>query len=104
MGNAPTCGKGLARHSALPAKLGDVMEAGAEILEFHTKALDPADRAGRRERDAYRSVARQHQAIARELRRRIAAELAAYQRFRRWPRTTRGRWPVRGPARRSTGS
>ena len=29
MDDAFTCGKGLARHSALPAKLGDVMDGGS---------------------------------------------------------------------------
>jgi hypothetical protein len=78
MDDALTCGKGLARHSALPAKLGDVMEAGAEVLEFHTKTLDPADQPARRELDAYLSVACQHRAIARDLRA-LASELAAYR-------------------------
>jgi hypothetical protein len=76
MDDAFTCGKGLARHSTLPATLGDVMEAGAEVLELHTKALDPADEIARRELDAYLGVARQHRAIARELRA-LAGELAA---------------------------
>ena len=36
----PTCGKGLAEHSALPAKIGAVIGAIGEVLEFHMTALD----------------------------------------------------------------
>jgi hypothetical protein len=36
----PTCGTGLAQYSAIPAKLGDLMASGAEVLELHTWALD----------------------------------------------------------------
>jgi len=35
-----TCGKGLAAHSSLPAKLGDLTDAVADVLEIHTTALD----------------------------------------------------------------
>ena len=40
MKNEPTCGQGLAEHSVLPAKVGELIASLAEILEFHTKALD----------------------------------------------------------------
>jgi hypothetical protein len=65
----PTCGKGLAERSVLPETLARLTAALAEVLEVHTKALDPADRNSRIEHDAYSRLVEQH--------RRIAAELAA---------------------------
>jgi hypothetical protein len=40
-GDRPTCGEGLAANSILPAKLAELMAAQAEVLERHTRALDP---------------------------------------------------------------
>ena len=39
----PTCGKGLAANAVLPARLGELMAARAEVLERHMKALDPTE-------------------------------------------------------------
>ena len=63
----PTCGKGLAEHSALPAKVGAVIGAIGEVLEFHLTALDLTDERSRRERDAYRELADAHRHIASQL-------------------------------------
>jgi hypothetical protein len=49
----PTCGQGLAANATLPAKLGEVIAAMADVLETHTAALDLADENGRMEQDAY---------------------------------------------------
>lgn len=49
----PTCGKGLAENSVLPAKLGELISAIAENLEAHMQALDRTDQNSRREYDAY---------------------------------------------------
>jgi hypothetical protein len=69
MADPPTCGQGLAAHSSLPAKLGELTEAVAGILEVHTGALDLGDERSRREREVYLRLVEQH--------RRTAAGLAA---------------------------
>jgi hypothetical protein len=74
----PTCGMGLAQYSAIPARLGDLMASGAQVLELHRRALDLTDAGSRRELDAYASVARQHREIARHLHG-LAKELAGYR-------------------------
>jgi hypothetical protein len=63
-----TCGKGLAETSVLPAKLGELTDAVAEILEAHMEALDRTDQESREENDAYRELARTHRRIAMDLR------------------------------------
>ena len=63
----PTCGKGLVANAALPTKLAELMAAQAEVLERHTRALDPADAAGNEELDAYSSLVRAHRGVASEL-------------------------------------
>ena len=73
-----TCGMGLAQYSAIPARLGDLMASGAQVLELHGRALDLTDAGSRRELDAYASVARQHREIARQLHG-LAKELAGYR-------------------------
>lgn len=67
MEDQPTCGKGLAEHSVLPAKLGELIACVAEILETHMKALDVADDNSRKEHDVYLELAREHRKIATEL-------------------------------------
>jgi hypothetical protein len=63
----PTCGKGLAENSVLPAKLGEVVATVAENLEVHMKALDLEDDDANKEHDAYLNLARQHRKIAAQL-------------------------------------
>ena len=78
MADEPTCGKGLAEHSALPAKLAELIGSVADNLEIHTKALDPSDTNARKELEAYESLTRQHRQIA-SLLRATAAEMAGYR-------------------------
>jgi len=67
MANEQTCGKGLAEHSALPAKLSELIAALAENLERHVPTLDLTDENARRERDAYHRLSHEQRAIAEQL-------------------------------------
>ena len=67
MDDPPTCGQGLAYHSVLPAKLGELTASVAETLEAHMNALDLEDENSRKEYDAYRELAKAHREIARQL-------------------------------------
>ena len=49
----PSCGKGLADNSVLPAKLGNLIAAMAENLAVHMDALDLTDQNSQAEHDAY---------------------------------------------------
>ena len=60
MDDQPTCGKGLAEHSPLPAKMGELMGAVAKVLELHMNALDLTDDNARLEYDAYQELATAH--------------------------------------------
>ena len=62
-----TCGKGLAHNALLPAKLGELTAAMAEILEIHMKALDLKDPAAKKEHEAYQKLAVAHREIAMQL-------------------------------------
>jgi hypothetical protein len=74
----PSCGRGLAEHSALPGTFADVLAAIAENLEIHRKALDPSDEAAIPERHAYTRLTGQLRTAASELRT-IAAEMSGYR-------------------------
>jgi len=78
MENQQTCGKGLAENSALPAKLGDLTDSVAEILEIHMESLDVQDENSRKELEAYRELANAHRRIAAELRE-TASRMAGYR-------------------------
>jgi hypothetical protein len=67
MADRPTCGQGLAEHSSLPAKLGELTASAAGILEVHLQALDPEDEAARREHGVYLRLVQQHRQTAGEL-------------------------------------
>jgi len=77
MATQPTCGRGLAEHSVLPAKLAEWTAAVAQNLELHTEALDLTDGNSRTERDAYLDLARQHRQIATQLET-TARQMAGY--------------------------
>lgn len=64
-----TCGQGLAASAQLPARLAELVDALAGVLDSHTAALDPADPAAAAELAAYTGLV--------EAQRRIAGELAA---------------------------
>ena len=78
MDEQPTCGKGLAEHSALPAKLGDLTAAMADTLETHQKMLDLSDEHARTEHDAYVKLTNELRSIAAQLRA-TAAHMAGYR-------------------------
>lgn len=78
MDDQPTCGKGLAEHSALPAKLAELIAAMAEILELHQKTLDLTDENARREHGVYVSLAARLRAAASQLGT-TAAEMAGHR-------------------------
>ena len=67
MDEQPTCGKGLAEHSSLPAKLGELIDALADNLALHRKALDLRDENARKEDQAYRLLVAEQRAIAAQL-------------------------------------
>jgi hypothetical protein len=62
-----TCGKGLAENSVLPAYLGVLTAAMAEVLEVHRKALDLTDPNAKAEDDAYAKLVHKHREIAAKL-------------------------------------
>ncbi len=76
--DVPTCGKGLAEHSAIPAKVAELIAALAGNLEVHQPTLDLSDERSRRELDAYVKLARAHRAIAAQLRE-AAEQMASYR-------------------------
>ena len=76
--DAPTCGQGLAEHSALPAKLGELTAAVADVLEQHMTALDMSDERSRKEHAAYRKLVTEHRPTAASLRA-IADAMAGYR-------------------------
>jgi hypothetical protein len=73
-----TCGKGLAANAWLPAKLGDVSAAMAEMLDIHTTALDLTDENSAREREAYFSLVGTYRAVAAQLHA-LAEEMIGYR-------------------------
>ena len=78
LGDRPTCGEGLAANAVLPAKLAELMAVQAEVLERHTRALDPTDAAAQKELDAYTRLVRAHRDLASELAD-LAEEMASYR-------------------------
>jgi len=73
-----TCGQGLAANAALPAKLGDLTAAMADVLELHTTALDLDDENARLEHAAYLDLTEQHRQAAEALRA-ISDQMAGYR-------------------------
>jgi hypothetical protein len=73
-----TCGRGLAEHAALPAKLAELTAALAENLEVHMQALDLGDAAAAQEHRAYASLAERHRSLAAQLRA-TGEEMAGYR-------------------------
>jgi hypothetical protein len=64
---SPTCGKGLAENSLLPASLGRLIGAMAENLKIHMTALDLNNPNSRAEYDAYQRLVTELQQIAAQL-------------------------------------
>ena len=67
MDDQPTCGKGLAEHATLPAKIGELAAAIAALLEFHKTTLDLTDENARKEHDAYSELAKAFRGTATQL-------------------------------------
>jgi len=78
MKNPRTCGQGLAEHSVLPAKLGELIASLAENLEIHMKALDLTDESSKKEHDAYLELASDYREIATQLQA-TAKQMAGYR-------------------------
>ena len=78
MTDEPTCGQGLAEHSALPRKLAELVTALAANLHEHLPSLDGEDDAARAEQRAYESLIGKFRAIAGDLES-VAAEMAGYR-------------------------
>jgi hypothetical protein len=73
-----TCGQGLAENSVLPAKLGELIDSMAEILEIHMGALDLQDNDSRLEHEAYRELVSDHRRNAAKLQE-TARRMAGYR-------------------------
>jgi hypothetical protein len=73
-----TCGKGLAEHSALPAKLAEVSAAMSELLRGHLESLVGDEPNVRAERDAYEQLTNGFRRAADDLAA-LAARMAGYR-------------------------
>jgi hypothetical protein len=71
-----TCGRGLAEHSELPARLAQVTEAMADNLRVHLQALELDDEAAREEHAVYLHLVEEQRQAAGRLRG-VAGEMAA---------------------------
>lgn len=78
MDDQPTCGKGLAAHSTLPAAMAETTNAVADVLEAHQAALVLSDVNSQRERDVYRELVDAHRLAAAQLAA-TAKRMAAYR-------------------------
>ena len=76
-----TCGEGLALNAVVPEKAAALISAMAELLQNHTRSLDPGDANARLERDAYDHLVRDQRAIAS----RLSALAAAMRSYRDLP-------------------
>ena len=76
MDEQQTCGRGLAEHSVLPARLAEVIEAMADNLRVHMAALELDDEPAREEHAVYLRLAEEQRQAAGRLRA-IAGEMAA---------------------------
>jgi hypothetical protein len=76
MDDQQTCGRGLAEHSALPARLAAVTEAMADNLQVHMQALELDDEAAREEHAVYLHLVEEQRQAAGRLRA-VAGEMAA---------------------------
>ena len=74
----PTCGKGLAENSRLPATVGGLIMAMAKNLEIHMRALDLADEHSRTEYEAYKKLVNELQQTATQLQA-TAKQMAGYR-------------------------
>src|SRR5688572_22588173 len=73
-----TCGKGSAANAVLPAELGALMAAMADLLDNHTRALSADDANSALERAAYERLVKNQRAIAASLGA-LAAAMESYR-------------------------
>jgi hypothetical protein len=78
METTQTCGRGLAEHSALPAKLAALLDSVAVVLDLHMRALDFTDENSNKELEAYRRLTNEHLEIAAQLHM-TATEMVGYR-------------------------
>lgn len=78
MADQQTCGRGLAEHSAIPAKTSELMDRLGAMLEAHMTALELSDENARKEHDAYSALAGEFRDLARRLRE-TATHMASYR-------------------------
>jgi hypothetical protein len=71
-----TCGRGLAEHSELPARIAEVTEAMADNLRVHMQALELDDEPARQEHAVYLHLVEEQRQAAGRLRA-VAGEMAA---------------------------
>src|SRR5829696_2476596 len=76
MDEQQTCGRGLAEHAELPARLAEVAEAMADNLRVHMQALELDDEPAREEHAVYLRLAEEQRQVAGRLRA-VAGEMAA---------------------------
>jgi hypothetical protein len=62
-----TCGQGLAEHSLLPAKLGELIASVAQNLEVHMQTLDLQDENANKEHAVYQKLVTEHRYLAARL-------------------------------------
>ena len=74
----PTCGKGLAENSVLPARLSNLIAAMAKNLAVHMKALDLTDSNSQIEHSAYEKLVNELRQAAVQLQW-SANEMAGYR-------------------------
>ena len=67
MSDEPTCGKGLAEHSAVPSKMAQYLDALADNLALHQRSVDLPEPAARKELAAYMSLTNGFRDIAARL-------------------------------------
>jgi uncharacterized protein YndB with AHSA1/START domain len=63
----PTCGAGIAAHAALPATLGELLTAMADVLDTHQQTLDLTDENTHPEHHAYLTMALEFRAMSAQL-------------------------------------
>ena len=62
-----TCGKGLAAHARIPAKIAEFLKSLAQNLEAHVPAIDTSDANGTAERAAYDRLWKAYDGLATQL-------------------------------------
>lgn len=73
-----TCGRGLAEHAAIPAKIADFLKSLADNLREHVPTIDTGDPSGQAERDAYVHLSMEYEAVSDHLAR-TAKRMRAYR-------------------------